>query len=110
MLTACCYRHQDPFEEYKARLARRLAKHAEAQAGPSSEKKVVPKEGDDINWFGVKVGGGNAGKTTAGSGVGKYLNMNKRPLESAAAPANVVTVDDGKKKRKLGFSSELEGW
>lgn len=42
-------RYQDPFEEYKTRLAAKLAKRAEGPKTVKPEKK----EGDNINWFGV---------------------------------------------------------
>ncbi|KAH9486632.1 Peptidyl-prolyl cis-trans isomerase-like 2 [Psilocybe cubensis] len=98
--------YQDPFEEYKTRLAKKLAKRAESTkpgiTSPSDTK-------EDVNWFGTKIGsdgntldfGGNSG---AGSGVGKYLNL-KRP------PSAVITSrdEDSKKKRKIGFG-DFEGW
>src|ERR1700721_1645550 len=54
--------YQDPFEEYKTRLAKKLAKLAEAQAQSSlGEKGPKGKKGsDDVNWVGVKVSTGNA--------------------------------------------------
>ncbi|TRM66457.1 cyclophilin-like domain-containing protein [Schizophyllum amplum] len=49
--------YQDPFEEYKTRLAKKLAKREAAQQSSTEKKKP---EGDDINWFGVKVGSGES--------------------------------------------------
>lgn len=100
--------YQDPFDAYKTRLAKKLAKRAEADNPTKAQENTEKKEGDDINWFGVKVGTGDAafGVGTIGGGVGKYLNA-KRPLEG-----NPVVVDEGrdvKKKRKVGFG-EFEGW
>jgi peptidyl-prolyl cis-trans isomerase-like protein 2 len=104
VLTLTCS-HHDPFEEYKARLAKKLAKRAEAEQNTKSQK-VVEKKGDEVNWFGLKVGTGSAGHEGGGTvGVGKYLNL-KRPLEGKVAGG---AVDDGKKKRKIGFG-DFEGW
>ncbi|KAF7339562.1 Cyclophilin-type peptidyl-prolyl cis-trans isomerase [Mycena sanguinolenta] len=95
--------YQDPFEEYKTRLAKKLARKAEA--GNPTEKTSQKKEGDDINWFGVKVGSGDSAfGTTTGGGVGKYLNL-KRPREAVADPG----ASDSKKKRKTGFGS-FDNW
>ncbi|TFK30765.1 peptidylprolyl isomerase-like protein 2 [Coprinopsis marcescibilis] len=94
--------YQDPFEEYKVRKAKKLAKRAESgKPGATAETKK-----DDVNWFGVKVG---TGETTLGTGsnsggVGKYLNL-KRPVPTAASH----DMDDSKKKRKIGFGN-FEGW
>lgn len=96
-------RYQDPFEDYKTRLAKKLAKRAEAEQNPAQKQKSTDrKEGDDINWFGVKVGTGNSAFVSDnGSGaVGKYLNL-KRPL--------VGSAEDAKKKRKTGFG-DFDGW
>lgn len=43
-------RYQDPFEEYKTRLAAKLAKRAEGPKVAKPEKK----DEDGINWFGVR--------------------------------------------------------
>ncbi|KZT30604.1 cyclophilin-like protein [Neolentinus lepideus HHB14362 ss-1] len=107
--------YQDPFEEYKERLAKKLAKRAEADSNPESSKPQEKKTGDDMNWFGVKVGTANKPTVRGGGGVGKYLNLNannKRPLNVASpAPAAALEVGavEGKKKRKLGFG-DFEGW
>lgn len=97
--------YQDPFDAYKTRLAKKLAKRAEAEDASNIQKVPEKKDGDDINWFGLKVGTGNAafGVGPAGGGVGKYLNT-KRPMEGGD-----VGVHDVKKKRKVGFG-EFEGW
>ncbi|KAI0067792.1 cyclophilin-like protein [Artomyces pyxidatus] len=90
--------YQDPFEEYKTRLAKKLAKKAEAEDLSRTEQlQPKQKEGDDINWFGVKVGLDTSnGSNTTGSGVGKYLNL-KRPAPAATG--------ETQKKRKLGFGN-----
>jgi peptidyl-prolyl cis-trans isomerase-like protein 2 len=114
--------HQDPFDEYKTRLAKKLARRAEAEAAAQNPSvtggergESGKKEGDDINWFGVKVGTGDAAfgvgaGTGATTGVGKYLNAAKRPLEASHVSVIPQLDDDGKKKRKLGFSKDFEGW
>ncbi|KAJ7783665.1 cyclophilin-like domain-containing protein [Mycena maculata] len=97
--------YQDPFEEYKTRLAKKLARRMEAGQGSSTEKATQKKEGDDINWFGVKLGSGDSAVSAAtGGGVGKYLNL-KRPQEAVADQGG----NDSKKKRKTGFGS-FDNW
>ena len=94
--------YQDPFEDYKARLAKKLAKRAEGETrGPVEEKK------DEVNWFGVKVGSDNSALTLGekgSGGVGKYLSL-KRPQSSI----ETTVADDAKKKRRIGFGN-FEGW
>ncbi|KIJ68568.1 hypothetical protein HYDPIDRAFT_82284 [Hydnomerulius pinastri MD-312] len=101
--------HQDPFEAYKIRLAKKLARRAEAEAHGDALKVAEKKPGDDINWFGVKVGAGDLppGGGVVGAGVGKYLGA-KRQLEQEA-PRKDAPVDESKKKRRTGFGS-FEGW
>ena len=94
--------YQDPFEDYKTRLAKKLAKRAEGETrDPVEEKK------DEVNWFGVKVGSDNSALTLGekgSGGVGKYLSL-KRPQSSN----DTTVVDDAKKKRRIGFGN-FEGW
>jgi peptidyl-prolyl cis-trans isomerase-like protein 2 len=91
--------YQDPFEDYKTRLSKKLAKRAEAeQNAKSGAAQTEKKDGDDMNWFGVKVGTENADAGVGAGGVGKYLNLKR----SAAAPP---TAADAAKKRKLGFGN-----
>jgi len=95
---------QDPFEEYKTRLAKKLAKRAEAEKSAKNQQTPEKREGDDINWFGVKVGTGDSafGGGATGGGVGKYLDL-KRPSDGNGGG------EEGKKKRKIGFGN-FEGW
>lgn len=99
--------YQDPFDAYKTRLAKKLAKRAEADDLAKTLTVPEKKEGDEINWFGVKIGTGNAvfGGEAVGGGVGKYLNS-KRPLEEDIGDGE---AQDIKKKRKVGFGN-FEGW
>ncbi|KAJ7492732.1 cyclophilin-like domain-containing protein [Mycena latifolia] len=97
--------YQDPFEEYKTRLAKKLARRMEANQGNSGERAPEKKEGDDINWFGVKVGSGDSAFNAAtGGGVGKYLNL-KRPQEATTDYGG----NESKKKRKTGFGA-FDNW
>ncbi|KAF5374836.1 hypothetical protein D9758_000390 [Tetrapyrgos nigripes] len=96
--------YSDPFDEWKTRLAKKLAKRAEAQNGPKATPEK--KEGDNMNWFGTKVGSDTASTVTSGGGVGKYLNL-KRPQEAVAG--QLVDTEDTSKKRKIGFG-DFEGW
>lgn len=99
--------YQDPFEAYKTRLAKKLAKRAEAEEPTKLQKHA--EKGDDINWFGVKVGTDNAAfGVGASGGVGKYLNA-KRPLETTGSSAVPEGGPDVKKRKKVGFG-EFEGW
>lgn len=114
-LTLLHPRYQDPFEEYKTRQQNKRTKTAQAAENARIGKAAREKaEGDDINWFGVKVGTGNAAfGGEAGGGVGKYLTANaslKRPAE-VAAPSAVVDIGapSAGKKRKVGFGN-FEGW
>ena len=94
------YSYQDPFEEYKNRRAKKLAKRAEAaQPDITDDDKR-----DDMNWFGEKLGSkGTIFGSDTGSSVGKYLSL-KRPQEPGASAGA-----EAKKKRKLGFG-DFEGW
>lgn len=91
--------YQDPFEDYKVRLAKKLAKKAEAQNSASAQPATAEKKpGDGVNWFGVKLGTEGANSTAGGGsgpgGVGKYISL-KRP------PPTAPVVES--KKKKLGF-------
>jgi len=92
--------YQDPFEEYKTRLAKKLARRAEAEHNVTIQKE--PKDGDDVNWFGVKVGTADSAlaSNSVDGGVGKYLNL-KRPQEASSGGIN----EEMKKKRKIGFGN-----
>ncbi|TEB39030.1 peptidylprolyl isomerase-like protein 2 [Coprinellus micaceus] len=97
--------YQDPFEDYKTRHAKKLARRAEG----TKINEAAEKEKDDVNWFGLKVGSNNAafGTGEAGSGgVGKYLSNLKRPVET---PAALSAADSSHKKRKVGFG-DFSGW
>ncbi|KIY63720.1 cyclophilin-like protein [Cylindrobasidium torrendii FP15055 ss-10] len=99
--------YQDPFQEWKKRLDKKLAKRAGGGDGPK-ETKV----GDDMNWFGTRVGtegvlGGDVGK----GGIGKYLGNAVAPAPAAAAAVKrpAPAAEEPKKKRKTGFGN-FEGW
>ena len=101
---ALTFSYQDPFEDYKKRLAKKLAKRAEQNSSGAQTATEVKK--DDMNWFGVKIGSESTGldlRSSNNGEVGRYLNL-KRPSDSVIKPA-----DDGKKKRKVGFG-DFEGW
>ena len=88
-------------------MAKKLARKAEAGQISQPEKASVTKDGDDVNWFGVKVGTDNSISASGPvGGVGKYLNL-KRPAETKDTAE--AAGEDGKKKRKLGFG-DFAGW
>jgi len=108
-----CYQHtqtterfgsyQDPFEDYKTRLTKKLAKLADAEQ-QSNGLNRPPDKKDDINWFGLKVGTEKAafgGEQKAEGGVGKYL--------MAARPSATEGTERPTKRRKTGFG-DFEGW
>ena len=105
--------YQDPFEEYKKRQEKRRANKAEAEENAKLGRVAeAKKEGDDVNWFGVKVGHAKSILgSDGGGGVGKYLGSGaatapKRPL----VPAIASDVPDiPQKKRKIGFGS-FDNW
>lgn len=113
--------YQDPFEEYKTRLAKKLARKAEMEQGGATVGSLggedqggkKKREGDDVNWFGVKLGIDNKstdGTSGSSGGIGKYLNLNsnaKRPLETTASSKNIDDSDS--KKRKIGFGN-FDSW
>lgn len=101
--------YQDPFEDYKARLAKKLAKRAEGGQHPADKKNLEAKEGDDMNWFGLKLGSMAPTTSGSGGGVGKYLNASsatsqKRPLDSPS-----ISTSEEKKQKKIGFG-DFSSW
>ncbi|KAH7912607.1 cyclophilin-like domain-containing protein [Hygrophoropsis aurantiaca] len=102
--------YQDPFEAYKTRLAKKLMKRAEAEENARTQKAPEKKAGDDVNWFGVKVGTGDSMFGSGGTGgVGKYMGV-KRQLDQAVPEVGSTAVEDSsKKKRKVGFGN-FDAW
>jgi peptidyl-prolyl cis-trans isomerase-like protein 2 len=88
-------------------LARKLAHRAEAEANAHTETKTKQKEGDDVNWFGVKLGAesGEAFLGAGSKGVGKYLDL-KRPRDGGLGAEEPPEM---KKRKKLGFG-DFAGW
>ena len=109
-ITAHFFSYKDPFDEYKTRLAKKLAKRAEAEENAKSQK-IPEKKGDDINWFGVRVGTNNAafGDGATSGGIGKYLKESggKRRLDEALTER--LDGQEKKKKPKIGFS-DFDAW
>ena len=65
--------------------------------------------GDNINWFGVKVGAGDESSgNSSGVGIGKYLVNGKRPLELEGTNKD-FQAENSKKKKRLGFG-DFEAW
>ena len=100
------FSYQDPFEDYKTRLAKKLARRAENANTPAAEETKK----DDVNWFGTKIGSDTSALNFGGTGnpgVGKYLNL-KRPAASTPSGGGGAG-EEPKKKRKTGFG-DFEGW
>ncbi|KXN83926.1 Peptidyl-prolyl cis-trans isomerase-like 2, partial [Leucoagaricus sp. SymC.cos] len=107
--------YQDPFEGYKKRHAKKLARQAATEANGNEPRETKPK--DDVNWFGLKVGSNSAAFGTGESGagdIGKYLSLGgggnaglKRPQATTGASNGVP--EEPRKKRKLGFG-DFENW
>ncbi|KAG8722532.1 Peptidyl-prolyl cis-trans isomerase cyp8 [Ceratobasidium sp. 394] len=100
--------YQDPFEEYKKRLARKLERQAE---GADPKKRRADTLEDGMNWFGQRIGEvGAKDSSPAGAGVGKYLTLGTPlPQPTASAKSEVGVAGEGKKKRKLGFGN-FDNW
>jgi peptidyl-prolyl cis-trans isomerase-like protein 2 len=87
--------------------AKKLARRMEASQGNPAERAAEKKEGDEINWFGVRVGSGDSAFGAAtGGGVGKYLNLKRPPPQEAMTDHG---GSDSKKKRKTGFGA-FDNW
>lgn len=99
--------YQDPFEDYKKRLAKKLAKRVENEI---SATPAVEKPKDDMNWFGTKIGSQNIALNSGrgGGSVGKYLSL-KRPQEAAGNMGESGEEVVVKKKQKIGFGN-FDGW
>ncbi|CAG7847412.1 Peptidyl-prolyl cis-trans isomerase-like 2 {ECO:0000305} Short=PPIase; {ECO:0000250/UniProtKB:Q08752}; {ECO:0000250/UniProtKB:Q13356}; AltName: Full=Cyclophilin-60; AltName: Full=Cyclophilin-like protein Cyp-60; AltName: Full=Rotamase [Serendipita indica DSM 11827] len=107
--------HADPFDDYKRRLAKKLA-HQQQSASSSSlaasaslseaERKKAEAERAG-NWFGEVIkpssSAANGSSGGGGSGVGKYLQL-KRPREGGGQDVGSET-----KKRKVGWG-DFSGW
>lgn len=88
----------DPFEEYKARLKRKLEHEANADIEEEHRRKLKKKE-DSMGWFGPKL---DPSKANSGGGVGKYL-------QSASKSSGVATPVESVKKVKATTSKQTYG-
>ncbi|KIM34155.1 hypothetical protein M408DRAFT_91365 [Serendipita vermifera MAFF 305830] len=102
--------HQDPFEEYMQRLAKRLERQSQASATSASDAERKRTSGAGTgNWFGetIKAAGSTAGATeNTGSGVGKYLKRARETPVNAAVPVD----EPSHKKRKAAGWGDFSGW
>ncbi|KAG8834163.1 Peptidyl-prolyl cis-trans isomerase cyp8 [Serendipita sp. 399] len=98
--------HADPFEEYKQRLAKKLAHQAQESAllVPSMEKRKRAAAEESGNWFGEAIKGSTTtvGGGAAGSSIGKYL---KRTRDNSTLEAQ----EEPSKKRKVGWG-DFSSW
>lgn len=116
------FRYQDPFEDYKKRLAKKQAAAEDLSSAPAAGRKLSAKKEEDVNWFGEKIGRGAvpvaaaSGRTgpAVGAGVGKYLNAGATPTPAVTVgvkrslPA-AASESQTKKKKKLGFG-DFDSW
>lgn len=110
-LTLETTRHQDPFEEYKQRLAKRLERQAQASSvlSPSEAEQKRASGAVTSNWFGESIRSTDntvKGATEVGSGVGKYLKRTREAVSTAS-----TTVEEPiQKKRKAAGWGDFSGW
>ncbi|KAG8976973.1 Peptidyl-prolyl cis-trans isomerase cyp8, partial [Tulasnella sp. 427] len=106
--------YQDPFEDYKKRVANKIQKQADSLSG-SKAGQSGEKAKDQVNWFGEKIGASKSTGLTSGGGVGKYLKSGGPPPPASSTVGKRGAgeigsgVDDKKKKRKMGFG-DFESW
>ncbi|KAH8835275.1 cyclophilin-like domain-containing protein [Flagelloscypha sp. PMI_526] len=101
---------QDPFEDYKTRLAKKLARKANSDSSSQTTKKQT--QADQTNWFGTKLGTPQTAASSIGAGVGRYLQQQQHQQQNLKRPlAQVASTDEleNKKKRKVGFG-DFAGW
>lgn len=106
---------QDPFEEYQARLAAKLARSdqsAEAQAKRAAAREK--REKDRTTWLGTDLGSKTESREerearkrkAEDDGVGKYIAQAKGKAPKVAP----VEFGQEKKKRKPGGFGDFSGW
>ena len=111
--------YKDPYEEFKTKLAKRLARDQENRDEEGAKAKArAEREKDRTTWFGTQLGEKgvvNAKRSLDDQGIGKYLNG--AGSQSQASKAKLV--DDGlspevpppkKAKRPGGGFGSFEGW
>lgn len=105
---------QDPFEDYKVRLAAKLARKDQSEDALRKRAEAKEKrEKDRTTWLGTDLGAKGESKDLRDArkrkaddaGVGKYLGAAK-----VAAPSPVVEFGIEKKKRKAGGFGDFSGW
>lgn len=103
------YSYQDPFDDYKTRLAKKLARRAES--GSSAAKQTEKKAGDEINWFGIKVGSGHVGSQSGSieTGIGRYLGVKRPHVEQVSKSDIPDSALVECKKRRIGFGN-FDNW
>ncbi|RUO96603.1 hypothetical protein BC936DRAFT_141765 [Jimgerdemannia flammicorona] len=114
----------DPFEQYRDRLAKRVARESEEGQEKKRERERKLREKDEkMTWFGPAIGEAKGkGKGAEEGGVGKYLREGKKRENEGAegaedaeeVPADVVPAEYVAKKRKVqaakGGFGNFNGW
>lgn len=115
---------KDPFEDYKKRLERKLAREQELVEGKDKKNKMKEeRDKDKLTWFGTTLGEKeDAGKKGIDLGVGKYLaggagvgSGAKRKGQGGAGEEveqeiGLAPDKPSKKARKAGGFGNFEGW
>lgn len=113
-MLAADHRLQDPFEDYKVRLAAKLARKDQSdEALRKRAEEKEKREKDRTTWLGTDLGAKGESKDAKearkrkaeDAGVGRYLGAAK-----PVAPAQSVEFGVEKKKRKAGGFGDFSGW
>jgi peptidyl-prolyl cis-trans isomerase-like protein 2 len=109
-----CHSVQDPFEDYRKRLAAKLAKHDTSEAALAARaEKRAKRENDRTTWLGTNLGekGQKRPREEDVGGVGKYLAASaKPPTTEADIPASSSFGVEAKKQKKLGSFGNFSNW
>lgn len=102
---------KDPYEVYKANLAKKLEKDRVARSGAGEKARLKQeKEKDRTTWFGTTLGEKGEEISLDGLGpVGKHLGKRKE-----AAPVKAVEEQEiggaAKRKKKAGGFGDFSAW
>jgi len=106
---------QDPFEDYRQRLAAKHAKRDTSEAALAARaEKRARRENDRTTWLGTDLGekGQKRSREDDVGGVGKYLAANAKPTTTSEQeiPAASSFGVEAKKQKKLGSFGNFSNW